>query len=142
MGYDLLDWDRRGDKGFERIDKGFSTRPDSRAMVRHFLALGDRRTAALFRPSSMEVVRRLGGDPLTFVSEMPLFLHPDPAILAAEREVFRGSLARWVASDDPDVSAEMSAAGVRPMPRTDQMRLQLTLLQEALNAVETESNRA
>ena len=32
--------------------------------------------AAKFRPSSMEYVRSLGGDPFTMVSEMPLFLRP------------------------------------------------------------------
>ena len=47
-------------------------------MRRHFLDRGDPETAAVFRPSSMEYVRSLGGDPLTFVSEMPLFLLPPP----------------------------------------------------------------
>jgi predicted Zn-dependent protease with MMP-like domain len=32
MGYSLFDVDRKGEKGFRRIDLGFSTRPDSRAM--------------------------------------------------------------------------------------------------------------
>ena len=76
LGYRLHDVDRGGEKGFHRIDEGFTTRPDSRAMAAHFEALGDPATAALFRPSSMEYVRSLGGDPLTLVSEMPLFLVP------------------------------------------------------------------
>ena len=38
--------------------------------------INDPATAALFRPSSMEHVRALGGDPLTLVSEMPLFITP------------------------------------------------------------------
>ena len=69
MDYLLFDPDRGGEKGFTRIDEGFTTRPDSGAMRRHFLDRGDPETAALFRPSSMEHVRSLGGDPLTFVSE-------------------------------------------------------------------------
>lgn len=136
MGYGLLDWDRRGDKGFERIDRGFSTRPDSRAMRQHFLDLGDEKTAALFRPSSMETARSCGGDPLTFVSEMPLFLHPDPTILGTDRNEFREWLAQVVASDDRTaVREEIAASGIRPMPIRDQMRLQLLLLQEAIGAV-------
>ncbi|MEL7059045.1 MAG: M14 family zinc carboxypeptidase, partial [Acidobacteriota bacterium] len=75
-GYRVHDIDRGGDKGFRRLGRGFTTRPDSRAMREHFLTAGDPATAALFRPSSMELARSLGGDPLTLVSEMPLFLLP------------------------------------------------------------------
>ena len=45
-------------------------------MSEYFMAAGDPVTASLFRPSSMETVRSLGGDPLTLVSEMPLFITP------------------------------------------------------------------
>jgi len=136
MGYNLLDWDRLGDKGFERIDEGFSTRPDSRAMTRHFLDRDDPETAALFRPSSMEHARSLGGDPLTFVSEMPLFLHPDPAILSSRRAEFRAWLSDLVTHRPPhDARTAFAAAGLRPMPLGDQMRLQLSLLQEVLSTV-------
>lgn len=72
----LHDADRRGDKGFHRIAPGFATTPNSRAMAEHFLRRGDRGTAALFRPSSMEFVRSLGGDPLCLVTEVPSFV-PD-----------------------------------------------------------------
>ena len=77
MGYTCHDIDRKGEKGFYRLAEGFTSRPDSRAMRDHFLALDDPDTAALFRPSSMETVRNFGGDPLSLVSEMPLFLEPD-----------------------------------------------------------------
>ena len=76
MGYSLHDVERRGEKEFFRLGRGFSTRPNSLAMRDHFLGLGDPDTAARFRPSSMETIRSLGGDPLTLVSEMPLFLTP------------------------------------------------------------------
>jgi hypothetical protein len=137
MGYRTLDWDRRGDKGFERVDEGFSTRPDSAAMRRHFLERGDRATADLFRPSSMELACSLGGDPFTFVSEMPLFLHPDPAILAGGRDTFR----RWLAELTDCASAAaaramIDAEGIRPMPIRDQMRLQLAFVQEAIDLVQ------
>jgi hypothetical protein len=137
MGYRLHDVDRGGEKGFFRIDEGFSTRPDSRAMVRHFLALGDPASAELFRPSSMEFVRSLGGDPLTLVSEMPLFLLP--------AEEFSGGnlvypelineLRRGTTKSLEGTRSLASEAGLLPMPIVDQMRLQLAFLSEALSAV-------
>jgi len=146
MGYGLLDIDRRGDKGFTRIDEGFSTRPDSRAMAEHFLERDDPDTAALFRPSSMEHVRGLGGDPLTFVSEMPLFLLPGPDEVADPELAFEaGTRARlelhaWLASragaTTPEaLRREAAARGVRPIPIGDQMRLQVELINAALEAV-------
>ena len=118
MGYRCFDIDRGGEKGFHRIDEGFSSRPDSRAMTAHFEAAGDPETAALFRPSSMEMVRALGGDPFTFVSEMPLFLLPE------------GGLPTGSPTEDA-----LAQPGVRSMPIRDQMRLQLAFLNEAVAAV-------
>ncbi len=141
MGYPLLDVDRRGEKGFRRIAEGFSTRPDSRAMRAFFEARGEAETATLFRPSSMELARSLGGDPLTVVSEMPLFLLASAARggppfrpgTAGGREL-RLWLDRLVAEvgGDPDRLADR---GVRPMPLGDQMRLQLALIDQASRAV-------
>jgi hypothetical protein len=145
MGYVLFDPDRGGEKGFARIDEGFTTRPDSNAMRRHFLAHGDPEVAALFRPSSMEYVRSLGDDPFTFVSEMPLFLlpppgarsdFPDPATGSKGRVAFH----RWLAellSGRPTAEVTRAAAqhGIRPMPIRDQARLQLEFLNAALAAV-------
>jgi zinc carboxypeptidase len=122
MGYGLFDVDRGGEKGFRRIDEGFSTRPDSRSMIAWFEERGDPGTAAKFRPSSMEYVRSLGGDPFTFVSEMPLFLRPLP----------EGDTGR---PDDPIFRAwleHVETAGVPGMPLRDQMRLQLAFLEQAL----------
>lgn len=135
MGYALTDWDRGGEKGFERIDEGFSTRPDSAAMVRYFRRRDDPETAALFRPSSMEHVRSLGGDPFTFVSEMPLFLHPDPTILSSGREAFRSRLEAARKRPEAERRRAFEEKGIRPMPIRDQMRLQLELLAAAIDAV-------
>jgi hypothetical protein len=141
LGYRLLDVDRRGEKGFRRIGEGFSTRPDSRAMRAFFEARGEPETAALFRPSSMELVRSLGGDPLTVVSEMPLFL------LAPEGEggppfvpgtAGGHDLKRWLGRQVAEVGGDpdrLAARGVRPMPISDQMRLQIALIDRALGAV-------
>ncbi len=71
LGYH--DIDRRGEKGFFRLEPGFATTPTSIAMREFFLNAGDPATAGLFRPNSMEFVQSLGGNPLSFVSEIPLF---------------------------------------------------------------------
>ncbi len=134
MGYGLFDVDRGGEKGFRRIDEGFSTRPDSRSMVAHFEAKGDPEMAARFRPSSMEYVRSLGGDPFTFVSEMPIFLRPLPEGDTGRPDdpIFRGWLERAVLAKTEEISRVMEEGGVRGMPLRDQMRLQLAFLNEAL----------
>jgi hypothetical protein len=138
MGYALFDVDRGGEKGFRRIDEGFSTRPDSRSMRAWFAAQGDAATAALFRPSSMEYVRSLGGDPFTMVSEMPLFLRP---LLAGESgrpddPLYRAWRSRIAACRTAEeIHAEAARSGVLGMPLRDQMRLQLGFLNEALAAL-------
>ncbi|MEO1368854.1 MAG: M14 family zinc carboxypeptidase [Acidobacteriota bacterium] len=136
-GYAVHDIDRRGDKGFTRIDRGFTTRPDSRAMAAHFRALGDDDMAARFRPSSMETVRSMGGDPFTFVSEMPLFLLPADAF-PADRPVHGAkttALRRAVLDGPAAIRRAAAEIGVRPMPIRDQMEFQLLLLDAALDAV-------
>lgn len=141
MGYRPFDVDRKGEKGFHRIDEGFSTRPDSRAMAAHFAALGDAATAALFRPSSMELVRGLGGDPFTLVSEMPLFLRPPAtgegasADEQAERaRLLAGLTTAQAAGGDAPLRAMAERRGIRGMPIRDQMRLQLAFLDASLAA--------
>lgn len=133
LGYRLHDVDRHGEKGFHRIDEGFTTRPDSRAMAAHFEALGDGATAALFRPSSMELARSLGGDPLTLVSEMPLFLVP--AEHYAGKDVVRPAGLRQLTAELQAERIRSRAAdlGIRAMPILDQMRLQLEYLQAGLD---------
>ncbi len=137
MGYQLFDVDRRGEKGFHRIDEGFTTRPDSRSMVRWFEERNDPQMAAKFRPSSMEYVRSLGGDPFTMVSEMPLFLRPLEAGESGRPDDphFRAFLARIAGKTSEEVRTEMEKSGVRGMPIRDQMRLQLAFLNAALLAV-------
>lgn len=155
LGYALHDVERGGEKGFFRIARGFCTRPDSRYMRAHFLGLGDQTTAGRFRPSSMEAIRALGGDPLTLVSEMPLFITPgvgedlgppDP-VAAAWRE----RVERWRerlrspgapgGEGDPDdterqaVQAEAAEMGLRPMPVSDQMTLQWSFICAGLEQV-------
>ena len=62
-GLKLHDHDRNGEKGFQYIGPGFTTTPEGQAMRGYFKSIGDEQTVALFRDSSMEFVRKLGGDP-------------------------------------------------------------------------------
>ncbi|MDY7093784.1 MAG: M14 family zinc carboxypeptidase [Acidobacteriota bacterium] len=157
MGYGLHDVDRQGEKGFRRIAPGFSTRPDSRAMAAYFIGRGEAETAALFQPSSMELVRSLGGDPLTLVSEMPLFLvpppgnepqpggsdgPPNPAGGTEPRNRFLAWAQQRLRQLSPqDFRGEAEAYGIRPMPLRDQMRLQLAFLNAGLAAVTADELR-
>jgi hypothetical protein len=152
LGYTLHDVERNGEKGFFRLGRGFCTRPDSRCMRKHFLDLGDAGTAALFRPSSMETIRALGGDALTLVSEMPLFLTPgvgkdlgppDPA--AGE---WKDRIAEWTdqlicsTGAAEDVAAGAQALGLRAMPIRDQMELQWSFIVAGLEQVAREGRRS
>ncbi len=143
LGYELHDVERQGEKGFFRLERGFCTRPDSRYMREHFLALGDEETAGKFRPSSMETIRALGGDPLTLVSEMPLFITPGvggtlgPPDPAAEewKERIAGWKAGLLAGEAASgVSQDAAKEGLVPMRVADQMKLQWMLIASGLEA--------
>ena len=142
-GYSLHDVQRHGEKGFHRLGRGFCSRPDSRAMRRHFLDLEDPVTAARFRPSSMEAVRSLSGDTLTLVTEMPLFITPgvgaelgppDP-VLVRWRERIAGWEARIRGAggrEEAEVRGEVERAGLVAMPVRDQMRFQWAFIRAGL----------
>ena len=145
LGYTLHDVERLGEKGFFRLGRGFCTRPDSRYMRQYFIDQGDESTAQLFRPSSMEIMRSLGGDPLTLVSEMPLFITPGvgetlgpPDPVAVD---FKAAISRWkVMLREGDsgeiVGREIAERGLVAMPVLDQMILQLTLISAGIAQVE------
>jgi hypothetical protein len=144
-GYRLHDVDRQGEKGFRRLEEGFCTRPDWQAMARYFLDLKDELTAGKFRPSSMEAIRALGGDPLTLVTEIPLFIlprvgetlgPPDPEALR-----WKARIERWKAGIsqgqqvDELIRREAAEHGLRAMPIRDQMQLQWTLIAAGVRQV-------
>ncbi len=142
MGYALHDVQRHGEKGFTRIARGFCTRPDSRAMAGFFIEQGDHDTARLFRPSSMETIRSFGGDALTMVSEMPLFVLPgvgecvDPVDPVADE--WRERILSWkgrLAQGDESVAADVASSGIRPVPIDDQMRLQWEMIRAGIEQV-------
>jgi len=141
MGYVLHDVQRNGEKGFHRIARGFCTRPDSGSMARFFLDRGDDETAARSRPSSMEFVRSLGGDTLTLVSEMPLFIlagagetvEPTDPVAEQFKTQMLPDIQRAAQDKSPDLESLLKAAGLTPMSIEEQMRLQLLFLEAGLN---------
>ncbi len=143
-GYALHDVERHGEKGFHRLGRGFCSRPDSRAMRQHFLDLGDPDTAARFRPSSMEAIRALGGDPLTLVTEMPLFITPgvgeelgppDPVLMRWRKRIADWEVRLGAGAAEDEIRADAARAGLTPMPVRDQMRFQWAFIREGLRAV-------
>lgn len=137
LGYRLHDIERHGEKGFVRIGKGFCTRPNSKAMSEYFLERDDSVTAAKFRPSSMEIIRAMGGDPLTLVSELPFFVLPEvgidigPPDLAAEKwkeQIQQFVLQLQSGESTAVVNQRAKEAGISPMPLRDQMQLQWEFL--------------
>jgi len=139
------DKDRGGEKGFRRLSEGFCTRPDSVAMRRHFLSVGDGATAALFRPSSMEFARSLGDDPFTFVTEVPLFRFPVGSDdLVRERLVpWSFELQRAVRDGSFEAAAgrireQAGTLGLRPLDPLVQRRLIGAQVAAALDLVETQ----
>ena len=137
MGYTLHDVERHGEKGFVRLGRGFCTRPDSRAMRQHFLDQGDQEMAGRFRPSSMETIRGLGGDPLTLVSEMPLFITPgvgetvgppDPVAVLWKTRIEEWRTTIRGGGSLESVTEVAARAGLRAMAVRDQMALQWGML--------------
>lgn len=145
LDYQLHDIERHGEKGFHRLERGFCTRPDSISMRDHFLERDDAETAARFRPSSMETMRSFGGDCLTLVSEMPLFITPgvgdtiDPDPKADE---WRARLSQWreladQGGDLTQIERDISKSDLHPMPLRDQMKLQWTFITAGLEQAST-----
>lgn len=144
-GLALHDMDRRGEKGFHRLAPGFCTTPRSDAMREFFRAQGDEQTAAHFRPSSMEFVQSLGGDPLCVVSEMPYFelrsaresdapLDKRPYFaLRAELPAIRAALQ---AGDRAPLDDAIRRYAIAPVAWERQMELQVALVREAIRCVE------
>ena len=159
-GYALHDIDRRGEKGFTRIEPGFCTTPSSAAMRQFFLDNGDELMAARFGRNSMEFVQSLGGDPLLLVTEIPNFSigagwtpgrpHPEPGYTEApepgstlyeqSRQEFRGVMGG--APDGYGVKwhdAVQELAGrydVVPVPFSQQASLMIRIVLRSLKAAE------
>ena len=133
MGYELHDVDRKGEKGFHRLAKGFCSRPDSVSMANYFLERKDKKMAAKFRPSSMETIRSLGGDPLTLVSEMPLFIVPREALNPDDSLRWKEKIHHWRQGNRKWATLKE----LKGMPVKDQMILQWTFISAGLLVVDS-----
>lgn len=140
-GYRPHDVEREGEKGFFRLGRGFCTRPDSHNMRKFFLAQRDEKTASLFFPSSMETIRSFGGDCLTIVSEMPLFLLPDAGINIGPpdtaAEAWKERIATWqTLLETPEIIREEAQGfDLQGMNIPDQMRFQWHFICSALEQI-------
>ncbi|MEF8864320.1 MAG: M14 family zinc carboxypeptidase [Salinibacter sp.] len=139
-GLPLHDHNRKGEKGFFWIEPGFQTTPRGDAMRTYFRAQGDSAMAERFHDSSMEFVASLGGDPLSLVTELPLFLmrgagddgHRPTQYLDLRKRLpdVKARLERG-----EDVEALLAPFDLRPVPLDAAMHLQFRALELGLRAV-------
>ena len=137
MGYQPFDVDRGGEKGFHRIDEGFTTRPDSRSMVRWFEERGTiPRWPRSSAPARWSTSARWAAIPSPWSRRCRSSCAPWKQGRPAGRTipVSAPSSPGWPASAPEEVRAEMERGGVRGMPIRDQMRLQLAFLNAALES--------
>ena len=149
QGFLLHDIDRRGEKGFTRICRGFCTTPSSSGMRAHFQ--DDPDTANLFRLNSMEYIQSLGDDPLVMVSEIPNFaldggwqpgIRPverldSPPPLPGETSYERVRDAMKAAMQERGVSGAAAIArqhGAVPVPFSAHVTMQLEMLDAMIEA--------
>ncbi len=143
-GLPMHDHNRKGEKGFFWIEPGFQTTPRGDAMRTYFRAQGDDAMARRFHDSSMEFVASLGGDPLSLVTEIPLFLirgegttshRPDRYLALRERlPEIRARLERG-----EEVEEMLAPFNLSPVPLEGAMHLQYRALELGLRAVAPEA---
>lgn len=139
QGLPMHDHNRKGEKGFFWIEPGFQTTPRGDAMRTFFRARDEPEMAQRFHDSSMEFVASLGGDPLSLVTELPLFLvrnenptpgHPDRYLELRDR--LPKIKARLVRGEDADDL--LAPFDLRPVPLNTAQRLQFWALELGLEA--------
>lgn len=141
LGYQLQDGDYLNEKGVIRICQGFSTRPDSWALKSYYDNRDKPEIAASLRPSSMEVMRKLSGDCLTLMTEIPLFIIP------AHTHTGNGqyfSRQNWYEQFDiwrrdgnqKRIETQADNMQVKPMPVEDQMMLIFEFMRAGIKLVE------
>jgi len=140
----LHDHDRKGEKGFSYLGPGLNTTPESGKMRRHFLEQDDEKTASLFHMNSMEYIRSISSDPMSLVTELPLFhvkrnpraSHqkgiPD-AYLAFKERVPK--LKALIEQGRP-VDNELNAFTINPFPLSAAVQIQLGVLEKALDFIQ------
>jgi len=136
----MHDHNRKGEKGFFWIEPGFQTTPRGDAMRTFFRAQNDPAMAEQFHDSSMEFVASLGGDPLSLVTELPLFLVRGgsgaghrPTRYLELRERLPEIKARLDRGDDVDDL--LGPFDLRPVPLGHAMHLHFRAIELGLRAV-------
>jgi len=139
-GLPMHDHNRKGEKGFFWIEPGFQTTPRGDAMRTFFRAQDDEGMARRFHDSSMEFVASLGGDPLSLVTELPLYLvrdtdnkgHQPERYLELRERLFeiRARLERG-----EDVDDLLAPFDLQPVPLDTAMHLQFRVVELGLRAV-------
>ncbi len=139
VGLQMHDHNRKGEKGFFHIAPGYTTTPEGAAMRTYFLSRDQPDTAELFGDSSMEFVRGLGGDPLSLVTELPLFIVEgdcEPGVPTAYLN-FKKALPelRIQANNAAAISEAKATYGLNALPIDQAVYLQLRALELGLSAI-------
>ena len=140
-GLGLHTHNRKGEKGFFYIENGYTTTPEGEAMKDHFRSLGDEDTASLFHSSSMEYMRSISPDPLSLVTEIPLFsLNPssDRTLIPENYVAFKALLPQLQQdiAAGRSIQAVVDKFGVSPVQLHDAMQLQLEAIELGIETVE------
>ena len=147
LGYPMHDIDRKGEKGFYRIQPGFAAFPTAATMKQYFLERGDHVMADRFYPTSMECMQYFGGNCLSLVSEIPLFLLPrtpplkDLPSLEETYAYWRNYLTQcqvkllYGKQSKQAIVKELIQMEIRSIPVFDQMSMQLGLINAGLTAL-------
>jgi hypothetical protein len=113
-------------------------------MAKFFTDRGDAETAALFRPSSMEAVRSIGGDTLTLVSEVPLFVLPGVGLQIEPKdpkaEEWRARIEQWriqVGDDEAaaHVREDVADSDMQPVAIREQMHMQWAMIRAGVEQI-------
>ncbi|NND70420.1 MAG: peptidase M14 [Rhodothermales bacterium] len=134
MNLGLHTHNRKGEKGFFYIEDGYTTTPEGAAMRAHFSGLGETETASLFHSSSMEFMRTLSADPLSLVTEIPLFAirNSGSGTMIPENYVeLKKHLPEWKAEIDAgqSITDRLSSFELRPVKIADAIALQLEAIE-------------
>ncbi len=141
LNFRLHDHDRKGEKGFQYIGPGFTTTPEGQAMRAYFKKSKEPETSQLFRDSSMEFVRSLGGDPLCLVTELPMFMirkagKLKPGVPSAYLEFKQAAKnIRLKLLRGKDVNKELERFQLESLSLELQMKIQLRIVAQGLTCL-------
>ncbi len=145
LAFPLHDMERRGEKGFHRIQSGFCTTPTSTAMREFFLARNEPDIASRFLPSSMEYIASLGGDPLCMVSEIPLFqlrASEDPIQQSNFQSCLEDLRSFQQDASDDALDRLVDRFDIKAVPKLSHIRLQFGMIVLALESLAKSWNTA